>query len=74
MEFNEFSKGKNIISEEDFARIILRYTTEHNVEEEFVSRLRHRIQEERQVCLPRSSRRQSGFKLCDYLETETCDY
>lgn len=26
LEFHEFSKGKNTISESDFARILLRYT------------------------------------------------
>lgn len=47
IEFNEFAKGRNIISEEDFARILLRYTAESTNEEMYIERLHERIMDDR---------------------------
>lgn len=47
LEFNEFSRGYKTISEEDFARILLRYTHLHASDyDAYLTRLRERIPEE----------------------------
>ena len=50
LEFTDFSKGMKTISEEDFARILLRYTVlEKNEVDECIRRVRERMPEEK-VC------------------------
>lgn len=44
LEFNEFSRGMATITEEEFAKILLRYTTlSPDDTEEYLNRLRQRI-------------------------------
>ncbi|GAB1604464.1 calcium uptake protein 3, mitochondrial-like isoform X3 [Argonauta hians] len=50
LEFTDFSKGMPKISEEDFARILLRYTVlENNEVEECIRRVRERMPEEKGI-------------------------
>ncbi|XP_036367580.1 calcium uptake protein 3, mitochondrial isoform X5 [Octopus sinensis] len=50
LEFTDFSKGMQRISEEDFARILLRYTVlEKNEVEECIRRVRERMPEEKGI-------------------------
>lgn len=50
LEFTDFSKGMKTISEEDFARILLRYTVlEKNEVDECIRRVRERMPEEKGV-------------------------
>jgi len=50
LEFNEFSRGFPTISEEDFARVLLRYTHLHASEyDDWIRRLRERIPEEKGI-------------------------
>jgi len=50
LEFNEFSRGYETISEEDFARILLRYTHLHASDYDvYIRRLRERIPEEKGI-------------------------
>lgn len=52
LEFLEFSKGMQTISEEDFARILLRYTSLEDEEiGECLARVRSRMPEEKVVFL-----------------------
>lgn len=50
LEFNEFSRGFETISEEDFARILLRYTHLHASDYDvYIQRLRERVPEEKGI-------------------------
>jgi len=50
LEFNEFSRGYETISEEDFARILLRYTHLHASDYDvYIQRLRERVPEEKGI-------------------------